>query len=37
MDTNYNFILLSWMCQGESYSRLAYKHDTKRIVEESEM
>ena len=25
------------LCQGESYSRLAYKHDTKRIIEESEM
>ncbi len=26
-----------WMCQGESYSRLDYKHDTKRIIKESEM
>lgn len=25
------------LCQGESYSRLAYEHETKRIIEESEM
>lgn len=25
------------LCQSESYSRLAYEHETKRIIEESEM
>ena len=25
-----------WMCRGESYNRLAFKKDTRRIIEETE-
>ena len=24
-----------WLCRGEKYDRKAYKHDTKRIIDES--
>ena len=26
-----------WLCNGERYSRLAYKRDTKRIIDEQTM
>lgn len=26
-----------WLCKGERYSRLAYKRDTKRIIDEQTM